>query len=102
MLSRSVYHLCETIASLPMIGQATCANAKRDRAGDRHRRRRVVTTECIEFPRRNGVPKAGWLSQIPFREGFKHVIRMVEAELLNAVRTFLCWYSVSLAGRRNR
>ena len=42
----------------------------------------VVTTECIEFPRRHAPPTAGWLAQIPYREGFKPVIHMVEAELL--------------------
>jgi DNA-binding NtrC family response regulator len=44
----------------------------------------VITTECVEFPRRKGVSTTGWLSQIPFREGFKAVIRIVEAELLKA------------------
>ena len=42
----------------------------------------VVTTECIEFPRRHAPSTAGWLAQIPYREGFKPVIHMVEAELL--------------------
>jgi len=44
----------------------------------------VITTECIEFPRRSAPPTTGWLAQIPYREGFKPVIRMVEAELLRA------------------
>jgi DNA-binding NtrC family response regulator len=44
----------------------------------------VITAECIEFPRRHSPPATGWLAQIPYREGFKHVIRMVEAELLKS------------------
>jgi two-component system, NtrC family, response regulator AtoC len=44
----------------------------------------VITTECVEFPRRTAPAGAGWLGQIPYREGFKAVIRMVEAELLRA------------------
>jgi len=47
----------------------------------------VITSECIEFPRRQSITASGWLSQIPFREGFKPVIRMVEAELLKAALT---------------
>ena len=42
----------------------------------------VITTECIEFPRRPAPAEASWLDQIPYREGFKTVIHMVEAELL--------------------
>ena len=44
----------------------------------------VITTECIEFPRRPAPAGNGWLGQIPYREGFKAVIRMVETELLRA------------------
>ncbi|HTZ84696.1 MAG TPA: helix-turn-helix domain-containing protein, partial [Candidatus Acidoferrales bacterium] len=44
----------------------------------------VITTECIEFPRRLAPAGNGWLGQIPYREGFKAVIRMVETELLRA------------------
>jgi len=44
----------------------------------------VITTECIEFPRRQAPPTAGWLDQIPYREGYKQIIRMVEAQLLRA------------------
>jgi DNA-binding NtrC family response regulator len=44
----------------------------------------VITTECIEFPRRAAPLAAGWLGQVPYREGFKSVIRMVEAEMLKS------------------
>jgi two-component system, NtrC family, response regulator AtoC len=44
----------------------------------------VITEECIEFPRRSPSSGTGWLGQIPYREGFKAVIGMVEAELLRA------------------
>ncbi len=44
----------------------------------------VITEDSIEFPRRHAPLAAGWLGQVPYREGFKPVIRMVEAELLRA------------------
>ena len=50
----------------------------------------VITAECIEFARRHAPLAAGWLGQIPYREGFKPVIRMVEAELLRAARPRPC------------
>jgi DNA-binding NtrC family response regulator len=42
----------------------------------------VITAECIEFPRRQAQSTVGWLDQIPHREGFKQIIRTVEAQLL--------------------
>jgi len=44
----------------------------------------VITAECIEFPRRHIPPLIGWLDQIPHSEGFKQIIRSVEAQLLKA------------------
>jgi DNA-binding NtrC family response regulator len=44
----------------------------------------VITAECIEFPRRQAPPTAGWLDQIPYRDGYKQIIRMVETQLLRA------------------
>jgi DNA-binding NtrC family response regulator len=44
----------------------------------------VITGECIEFPRRQALPTVEWLDQIPYREGFKQVIRTVGAQLLRA------------------
>lgn len=44
----------------------------------------VITAECIEFPRRPAPPKGAWLDRVPYREGFKQVIRIVEAQLLRA------------------
>jgi DNA-binding NtrC family response regulator len=44
----------------------------------------VITAECIEFPRRQVPPTVGWLDQIPYRDGYKQIIRMVEAQLLRA------------------
>jgi DNA-binding NtrC family response regulator len=44
----------------------------------------VITADCIEFPRRPATVGTGWLANIPYREGFKAVVRMVEAELLRA------------------
>ena len=43
----------------------------------------VITAECIEFPRRH-VSAPSWLDQIPYRDGFKQIIRSVEAQLLKA------------------
>jgi two-component system response regulator AtoC len=42
----------------------------------------VITAECIEFSRRQAPATIAWLDQIPYREGFKHVIDIVEAQLL--------------------
>lgn len=42
----------------------------------------VITAECIEFPRRHAPPSVGWLDQIPYREGFKRIVHIVEAQLL--------------------
>jgi DNA-binding NtrC family response regulator len=44
----------------------------------------VITADCIEFPRRPAPAGTGWLANIPYREGFKAVVHMVEAELLRA------------------
>jgi DNA-binding NtrC family response regulator len=44
----------------------------------------VITADCVEFPRRHTMPSAGWLEQIPYREGYKNVIHSVEAQLLRS------------------
>jgi len=44
----------------------------------------VITTDCIEFPRRQNSAAVGWLDRIPYRQGYKSVIHMVEAQLLRA------------------
>jgi two-component system response regulator AtoC len=44
----------------------------------------VITADCIEFPRRPAPAGIGWLASIPYHEGFKAVVHMVEAELLRA------------------
>jgi DNA-binding NtrC family response regulator len=44
----------------------------------------VITADCIEFPRRQTHPAIGWLDQIPYHEGYKHIISTVEAQLLRA------------------
>ena len=44
----------------------------------------VITADCIEFPRRQTHPANRWLDQIPYRDGYKQIIRAVEAQLLRA------------------
>ena len=44
----------------------------------------VITADCIEFARRPAPAGTGWLANIPYRDGFKAVVHMVEAELLRA------------------
>jgi two-component system, NtrC family, response regulator AtoC len=44
----------------------------------------VITGECIEFPRRQLPPSVDWIERIPIHEGYKQIIRMVEAQLLKA------------------
>lgn len=44
----------------------------------------VITPDCIQFPPRTAVPPAGWLDQLPHREGYWKVLRAVEAQLLRA------------------
>ena len=43
----------------------------------------VITADAIEFPRRaQGGPN--WLEQIPYQEGFKEIVRQVEAHIVKA------------------
>ncbi len=44
----------------------------------------VITPECIQFPQRTLATPSGWLDQLPYREGYRTVIRAVEAQLLRA------------------
>jgi DNA-binding NtrC family response regulator len=44
----------------------------------------IITPECIQFPDRSVAENGNWLEQVPHREGYWHVIRQVEKQLVKA------------------
>ncbi|HUQ92098.1 MAG TPA: sigma-54 dependent transcriptional regulator [Bryobacteraceae bacterium] len=43
----------------------------------------VITEDSIKFPRRTS-NELGWLQQVPYQQGYKHVLRQVEAHVIQA------------------
>jgi len=44
----------------------------------------IITPECIQFADRSAQHSSSWLEQIPYRDGYWQVIRLVEAQLVRA------------------
>jgi DNA-binding NtrC family response regulator len=44
----------------------------------------IITPECIQFPDRSVAQNSNWVEQVPYRDGYWHVIRLVEIQLVKA------------------